>query len=106
MLTDSDKANILYHWAFRPNHEDTTHYPYVWRPGSDDVKIIFAIDDESAARIAVQARIDHNEMSEQEALEHVTTRDLLVKVDPDVFFQGEAPLWDGLRSVADAVERA
>ena len=90
------KTPIVRDWFFK--NPESGFQLYVWRPGSDDVKLIFAIDDESAARIAVQARIDHNEMTEQEALEHVTTRDLLVKVDPTfILFQGEAPVWDGLR---------
>jgi hypothetical protein len=80
--------------------------PYAWRPGSDDVKLIFAIDAESAARIAVRARIDGG-MAEQEALEHVTTRDLLAEIDlADLLFQGEAPLWDGLRKIGGAVDKA
>ena len=46
-------------------------------------------------------------MTEQEALEHVTTRDLLVRVDSTfVLFQGETPLWDGLRDVGDCVDGA
>ncbi|KKL62406.1 hypothetical protein LCGC14_2185520 [marine sediment metagenome] len=96
------KVPIVRGWFFK--NPEATHRLYVWRPGSDDVKLIFAIDDESAARIAVQARIDYNEMTEQEALEHVEWHDLLVEVDPtSIFFQGEAPLWAGLRKLENVV---
>jgi hypothetical protein len=79
--------------------------PYAWRPGSDDVKVIFAVDDESAARIAVRARMDLNEMSEAQAVEHVYCRDDLRRIDPDAFFQGESPLWDGPEKVGRAVKK-
>jgi hypothetical protein len=46
-------------------------------------------------------------MTEQEALEYVTTRDLLAEIDlTSVFFQGEAPLWNGLQNVGDSVDKA
>jgi hypothetical protein len=115
-LTARDKANILIdclmneeirkELGFRPM-PDQYFKLYAWRPGSSDVKIIAAIDDESAARIAVQARIDLCGMTEQEALEHVTTRDLLAEIDlADPLFQGEAPLWDGLRKIGGSVDKA
>lgn len=97
------KVPIVRDWFFK--NPEAECQLYVWRPGSDDVKLIFAIDDESAARIAVQARIDHNEMTEEEAVEHVTKRDLLARVDPTfILFQGEAPLWDGRHALRHAVE--
>lgn len=115
-LSAKDKRNILVDVLVGQHVDDRGDAPagtpdhsfklYAWRPGSDDVKIIAAIDDESAARIAVQARIDHCEMTEQEALEHVTTRDDLRRVDPWALFQGESPLWDGLRNVGDSVVKA
>lgn len=110
MLSTADKRNIITDCiinaclAMGHGVPDQHFRIYAWRPGSDDVKLIFAIDDESAARIAVRARMDHNEMSEAEALEHVTCYDTLCCVDPDALFQGEAPLWDGLRSVGDSVD--
>lgn len=113
-LSPRDKTNILVDvlvgdWIGKNDlfrvPEGSTFRLYAWRPGSDDVKIIAAVDDESAARIAVQARIDHCEQTEAEALEHVTTRDSLRRIDPDALFQGEAPLWDGLRDVGDSVPK-
>lgn len=113
MLTPHDKSNILVDCLidFEARKilgrlgQESSFQLYAWRPGSDDVKIIAAVDDESAARIAVRARMDHNEMSEMEALEHVTTRDDLRRVDLSfMLFQGEAPLWDGLREIEDVVK--
>jgi hypothetical protein len=113
MLSLTDKQNIVVDCFINAIPSIKSRIPkrhyrlYAWRPGSDDVKIIAALDDESAARIAVQARIDHNEMTEQEALEYVTTRDLLAEIDlTSVFFQGEAPLWNGLQNVGDSVDKA
>lgn len=96
------KIKVVRDWFFNSNRSD--HKLYVWRPGSDDVKLIFAIDDESAARIAVKARIDHNEMTEKEALEHVLIHDLIAEVDSTfMLFQGLAPLWDGTGHIGDCV---
>jgi hypothetical protein len=114
MLTPKDKADIVTD-CFVNQHPVTKAACggrrgagfgiYAWRPGSDDVKLIFAIDAESAARIAVRARIDGG-MAEQEALEHVTTRDLLAEIDlADLLFQGEAPLWNGPTSRSRTARR-
>jgi hypothetical protein len=79
---------------------------YAWKMrGADDVKVIAALDDESAARIAVRARIDLCEMSEEHALEAVRHEDYIGPVDPDVLFQGESPLWDGAGRLSDAVAK-
>lgn len=97
------KVPIVRAWFFK--NPEATHRLYVWRPGSDDYKLIFAIDDESAVRIAIQARIDHNEMSEKDAFEAVMYGDLIASIDPDTFYQGEAPLWDGALKVGNAVRK-
>jgi hypothetical protein len=79
---------------------------YAWRMEGTDVKLIFAVDDESAARIAVRARIDLCEMSEEDALFAVKYKDALAPVDVhDVLYQGEAPLWDGAEPVGPYVEK-
>jgi len=69
---------------------------YAWKlRGADDAKLIAAGDDEAAARIAVRARIDLCEMSEESAVEAVLTEDWIAPVDPDHLLQGEVVPWDG-----------
>lgn len=81
---------------------DMGYRAFAWiMAGTDDAKMIFAIDEEGAARIAIRARMDHCEQSEDEAFETVALKDEIRPLDvADILFQGEAPLWDGARSVA------
>ena len=86
--------------------EGAVHALYAWRPGSDDVKLIAAINDESAARIAIRIRIEGG-MSEREAVDHVCRKDDLRRIDPDLVFQGDpkVALWDGAEKVGWAVQK-
>lgn len=104
MLDDKQKAHIVLSCMFRPGEVDQRLYAWKMR-GTNDVKLIAAINDESAARIAVQARIDVCEMSEDHALEAVLTEDYLAPIDPDMFFQGDAPLWKGADKLEGAVDK-
>lgn len=113
-MTPKDKANVLVDALVggelsrelrRAAPEGSTFRLYAWRMrGTSDVKLIAALNDESAARIAVAARIAYCEESERDALHAVLNEDRLARVDPDVLFQGESPLWDGGRRIAEAVE--
>ena len=114
-MTPRERANVLIdamvggELAKEPQFrvpEGSTFRLYAWKMrGGNDVKVIAALDDESAARIAVQARIDHCGMSEEHALEAVLSEDYLAPVDPDMLFQGEAPLWGGAEKVGRAVDK-
>jgi len=104
MLEDKQKAHIVLSCVFRPSEVDQRLYAWKMRGGSD-VKLIAAVDDESAARIAVQARMDHCEMSEEHALEAVKTEDYLALIDPDMLFQGEAPLWGGAERLEGIIDK-
>lgn len=77
---------------------------YAWKlRGSDDAKLIAAVDDEAAARTAVQARIELCEMSEEHAVEAVLHEDWIAPVDPDHLFDLEP--WDGPGELGGAVAK-
>jgi len=88
-----------------PRHPDGARL-YAWKlSGADDAKLIAAEDDESAARIAVRARIELCEMSEEHAVEAVLKEDWIAPVDPDHLLQGDMRPWDGPGELGRAVAK-
>lgn len=79
---------------------------FAWRMrGAGDVKLVRADDEEQAARVAIQARVEFCEMSRQDARLAVVRDDDISPADEEELTAEDPGAWDGRESVGHAVNR-